>query len=105
MAKSLALGINPLVFSVISDSCQVGLVVRRSWKVKAMTAAVASALGARSCGGFSRVAFKYKKGEWCNRMNSLNRKRQILTVMRQDGTVHRQKSLALLSVWCQSADC
>jgi hypothetical protein len=40
-----------------------------------MTAAVACALGTRSCGGFSRGVFKYKKGEWRNCLISLNPKR------------------------------
>jgi hypothetical protein len=49
--------------------------------------------------------FSYKKGERGNPLLFLNRKRQILTVLRHIRTVNRQKPLALLSVMCQCADC
>jgi hypothetical protein len=68
-------------------------------------AAVASAVGARSGGGFNKGLFNYKKEERLNRLNFLNRKRQILTVNRQNRAVNRQKGLALLSVMCQCPVC
>jgi len=68
-------------------------------------AAVASAVGARSGGGFNKGLFSYKKEERLNRLNFLNRKRQILTVNRQNRAVNRQKGLALLSVMCQCPVC
>jgi hypothetical protein len=43
--------------------------------------------------GKSKVAFKYKKGGCFNRLISLDRKRQFLTVNRHDQSVYRQKNL------------
>ena len=51
-------------------------------------AAVASVAGARSGGGFNKGLFSYKKEERLNRLNFLNRKRQILTVNRQNRAVN-----------------
>ena len=48
--------------------------------------------------------FKYKKDEGCNRLISFNPKRPNRTVMRQNETADRQKSLALLSLVCQCLD-
>jgi hypothetical protein len=49
--------------------------------------------------------FSNKKGEWLNPLKSLNPKRQIQTVNRQECAIYRQKVLALLSFVCQSAVC
>ena len=50
------------------------------------------------------LVFILKKGEPLNLLKSLEPKRQILTVNRQDRSGYRQKQLALLSVLCQGRD-
>jgi hypothetical protein len=61
-------------------------------------------LWARSGGTLDVLVFILKKGEPLNYLNSLEPKRQILTVNRHDRSGYRQKQLALLSVLCQGRD-
>src|ERR1700730_7681516 len=49
--------------------------------------------------------FSSKKGEHLNPLKSLNPKRQIQAVNRQERAICRQKVLALLSFVCQCPDC
>jgi hypothetical protein len=52
-----------------------------------------------------RGLFSNKKGQWLNPLKSLNPKRQIQAVNRQERAIQRQKRLALLSFVCQCPDC
>ncbi len=65
-----------------------------------MSAASACVLGSRGGGGREGV-FPNKKGEPLNSLKSLDPKRQIRTVDRQEWALDRQNSLALLSDICQ----
>jgi hypothetical protein len=67
--------------------------------------ASASVVETRCGDGFGEGFFNYKKGEWLNPLKSLNPKRQIQTVNRQECAFYRQKGVAFLSFVCQCPVC
>lgn len=83
--------VNPCFAAILKSGAKIHRLRQRCWV----------ALRRRICLG----VFSSKKGQWLNHLKSLNPKRQIQTVNRQERAIYRQKRLALLSVVCQCPDC